>query len=159
MRQTTVLQPKTQVDQQMIKFKAMITNNFKEKKNNEVNLTIFSINTVQKLVQFFYKKRINPSVKVGQILGEDTDYTELLQAADYLQVPILKDICEYSLLNKMTLQSAIEYYRVAKLYSAETLVEKSRKLIIFGKYEVMKIEGWIEELRDLNAMDIIITYY
>merc|ERR1712179_11078 len=95
-------------------FKAMIKSNFKERRNDEANLDIFSIKTIQKLVQFFYRKHINPSVKVGNILGEDTDYTELLHAADYLQVPILKNICEYSLLNKMTLQSAIEYYKIAK---------------------------------------------
>ena len=137
-------------------FKAMMKSDMKEKRNDETNLDIFSLNTVQKLVEFFYKKQIPSSVRVEEILGEATDYAELLHAADYLQVPLLKNICEFSLLNKMTLKSAIQYYKVAKLYNAETLMEKSRKLIIFGKYELMQMEGFIDKLRDLNDMDLMI---
>jgi len=136
-------------------FKTMMKCDMKERKNDETNLDTFAIQTIEKMVAFFYRKNIGPNLKVGDVVGQDTDYIALLHAADFFQVPLLKDICEYSLLNKMTAKSAIEYYKAAKLYNAVTLRKKSRKMIMFGKYEIMREPGWKESICKLNDIDLM----
>ena len=94
-------------------------------------------------------------MKMEDILG-NVDYIELLNAAEFFQVPLLKKVCEYSLLNQMTRDSALEIYKSAKLYNAEILMKKSRKIIICCKDEIMNVDGWKEELKELNDHDLLI---
>ena len=60
---------------------------------------------------------------------------KLLITSVFYDVPMLKHVCEQSLVNKITKDTALEIYKAAKLYNAEVLMKAAREMIIGCKTE------------------------
>ena len=85
-----------------------------------MEISNFSFDTIITVVRFMYLKDIKKEIKVEKVLGQ-VDYFDVLQAADYFQIPLLKKLCELSLANGMTKESVLDCYSIAKKFNADIL--------------------------------------
>ena len=126
-------------------FKAMIRSRMKESQEELMEISNFSFDTIITLVRFIYLKDIKKEVKIEKLLGQ-VDYFDVLQAADYFQIPLLKKLCEFSLANGMSKENVLDCYSIAKKFNADILLADAKDMIVSCKSDIMKEDGWKKKL-------------
>ena len=138
-------------------FNAMIKKNMKEGLKSEVTLDQISVASIDCMLKFMYLQ-FKPDNFVHCILGspDDIDFIEVLRMAEYFQIENLKVLCEYSLINLMKPENALEYFKEAKENNADNLMNKSKEFILEWIHIIMKYEDWKDDLRKLNDVELML---
>ncbi|XP_014229085.1 speckle-type POZ protein-like A [Trichogramma pretiosum] len=117
-------------------FKAMFTHNMLENKENSVNITDTTNNTVIEMLRYIY---------TAEVIINKVDITiELLEVADKYQIDNLKIECEKILYSDLSSENAIKILIAAHKYKTKYLEDETIKFITRGKIDD---EGRVEAPR------------
>jgi speckle-type POZ protein len=94
----------------------------------------------------------------GKTKKMDEDMAEpLFLAADKYQIEGLKDLCEQSLIMKLTIQTVVHYLVLAHLYTAPQLLEVSLKFLVSRKKEISTRPEWKELIQSYPDLFFLAT--
>ena len=105
-------------------FKAMFNSNMREATNNEVTITDFDPDVIDKMLQFIYAGTFEK-----RYITENIAY-DLLGAANKYQLELLKNKCEDKLCESLDIGNSMKYLVLSDLQGAEKLREMSMTLIV-----------------------------
>jgi speckle-type POZ protein len=90
-------------------------------------------------------------------LDEDDMTEPLFVTADKYQIEALKDLCEQSLIRKLTIQTVVHYLVLAHLYTAPQLLEASLKFLVEHKKEISTRPEWKELIQNYPDLFFLAT--
>jgi len=130
-------------------FRAMLNSGCKEVEGSEVKVSNFRFEVMEKLIDFFYLS------EVQEDFFKDVDNSDILEVANFYQVPLLKNAMEYLMLNQMDQDTALEYFRLSVVYNADILNVHSKSFILNRKYDMFKEEKWIKCLLSIDDQNMV----
>ena len=98
--------------------KKMFSSGMKDSIESELVETNFAYETMEALVDYMY---FGAEGEIKKLYENNANTMDLLKAAHFYQMPLLMKAGEYSLVNKLTSENAIDCFRVAKLLNADIL--------------------------------------
>ncbi|XP_055953384.1 speckle-type POZ protein-like isoform X2 [Argiope bruennichi] len=123
-------------------FKAMFSNDMKEKVNECVNIEDLNEDTVLRMLRYIYSAEVEE--------WEWDSATELYEAADKYQILDLKDICSSYLKDHLCLSNACEALVLADLHHDNNLKEYIQHFILRHGKDIIYSDEW-EELMNSNV--------
>lgn len=125
-------------------FLAMFTNNMKESRESEI--------TIPDIEPHIFKK-ILYSIYTDEVTELDENAEDLLEAADRFQLLSLKEMCEKSLCNSVTIERAITILTLAERHNAKQLIDFVADFIINNGDKVVETPEYniMEESHPLLA--------
>ena len=127
-------------------FDAMFSHNFEEHFSNKVVITDLEGDAVLEMLRFIY------TGKVSQMRSD----RELIAAADKYNIVDLKELCEKSLCNSMTVENVCSLLLLARDRVSQELKRKSIEFISQNIDAVTSSEGWQELVRDPDLMTEVV---
>jgi len=122
-------------------FRAMLLNDMEESTRARVEPKEFNSQTMSMLLKFLYTGAIEQELL-------DKNAEAVFKAADYYEVTGLKQICEKSLMKKVTISNMLEMLVLADMYKAPDLREATKSLIVANSKELLKKRQWKERLKE-----------
>jgi len=122
-------------------FRAMLLNDMEESTRARVEPKEFNSQTMSMLLKFLYTGTIEQELL-------DKNAEAVFKAADYYEVTGLKQICEKSLMRKVTIGNMLEMLVLADMYKAPDLREATKSLIVANSKELLKKRQWKERLKE-----------
>jgi len=122
-------------------FRAMLLNNMEESTRARVEPKEFNSQTMSMLLKFLYTGAVEQELL-------DKNAEAVFKAADYYEVTGLKQICEKSLMRKVTIGNMLEMLVLADMYKAPDLREATKSLIVANSKELLKKRQWKERLKE-----------
>lgn len=116
-------------------FDAMFSHNFQETKSNRVVITDLEPDAVIEMLRYIYTNRVQSLEQVNR---------SLLAAADKYNIQDLKEICERSLCDSMTVENVSCLLLFARDRFSENLKRKSIDFITRNVHAVTHSPGWKE---------------
>lgn len=102
-------------------FNAMFIHNMTEAQEKIIDIEDLDIETVRDMLKYMY---------AGKIENLNTRSPRLLEAADKYQLSELKEICEETLCDNLTVDSCLECLVLADLHTAEDLKQAAIKFVV-----------------------------
>ncbi|XP_055944422.1 speckle-type POZ protein B-like [Argiope bruennichi] len=115
-------------------FKAMMTNNMKEKNTDYVHIDDLEDDTVQQLLLFFY------SDKLTNLQWESV--IKLYYAADKYRIEKLKSLCSFFLIDNLDTSTASELLLLADTHNDSSLQKVTENFILDHEEEVFDSQEW-----------------
>jgi len=122
-------------------FRAMLLNDMEESSSAKVEPREFTSHTMMLLLRFMYRGHLE-----AELLDKHAE--AVFKAADYYEVTSLKQLCEKSLMKKVTIGNMLELLVLADMYKAADLREATKVLIVGNSRELLKKRQWKERLKD-----------
>ena len=127
-------------------FAAMFEHNMLESRSKSVNITDISPEAVEEMLCFVYTDKI--------FNIEDSIYLDLIKAADKYQIESLKALCENTILEKLTVESCVEFLAVADINNALKLKDKVIDFIIENSQVLIENPAEFESMTQLHPQVI-----
>ena len=102
-------------------FNAMFIHNMTEAQEKIIDIEDLDIETVRDMLKYMY---------AGKIENLNTRSPRLLEAADKYQLSELKEICEETLCDNLTVDTCLECLVLADLHTAEDLKQAAIKFVV-----------------------------
>ena len=125
-------------------FDAMFSHNFQETKSNRVIITDLEPEAVVEMLRFMYNNRVQSLDRVSR---------HLLAAADKYNIQDLKEICERSLCESMSIENVSSLLLFARDRFSENLKRKAIDFITRNVQAVTHSPGW----KDIVCEPVIMT--
>ncbi|XP_074099182.1 speckle-type POZ protein-like [Cotesia typhae] len=109
-------------------FASILINGIDDKKN-ELTISDFSPEIIEKMLQFIY---------TDQIIDLDSDAKDLLQIADKYQLQALKELCEESLCKSITIDNAVDIMVLAEKNHAKRLLEFATNYVVINASHLVR---------------------
>ena len=119
-------------------FTAMFQKDRKENQTNQVDVVDVEPQVFQEMLRYIY---------TGKVDNSDTMAPELMAAAEKYQLEQLKNICEGTLADGLSVDNAVDLLIMADTYSAAMLKNKTLDLITSHKAEVRQTVKWKKLLK------------
>jgi len=124
-------------------FNAMFMHNMTENQEKKIDIEDLDIETVRDMLKYMY---------AGKIENLNTRSPRLLEAADKYQLSELKEICEESLCDNLTVDTCLECLVLADLHNAEELKNASVKFVVEHSEEFVDQVDKFKSYPDLMAL-------
>uniref|UniRef100_A0AC34F368 BTB domain-containing protein n=1 Tax=Panagrolaimus sp. ES5 TaxID=591445 RepID=A0AC34F368_9BILA len=121
-------------------FRAELNSDFKEAKENKIEITDFLFEIVQIAIDFFYEKDIKEQIN-------EKNSTELLRFSDKYNVKLLHDFMQTYLIEKLCECNVVEFANSSIISNAQDLREYSICFLLNLAGKSITIDG-IEELEE-----------
>ena len=108
--------------------------NMKEKKEGLIRLQEVSKDVMQGVLEYLY---------TGHVDINEANACDLMAAADYFLLPVLKDLCSNVIAQTLSFSSCIAAYYLAVRYRCEDLQEKARDFILANFAAVAESEDFL----------------
>jgi len=122
-------------------FRAMLLNDMEESSSAKVQPREFNSQTISLLLRFIYRGHLEQDML-------DKHAEAIFKAADYYEITNLKQLCEKSLMRKVTIGNMLEMLVLADMYKAPHLRDATKSLIVANSKELLKKRQWKEKLKD-----------
>lgn len=130
-------------------FDAMFSHDFAETVSNKVVITDLESDAVLEMLRFIYTGKVQQMEKVNKMV---------LAAADKYNIADLKESCEKSLCNSMTVDNVCSLLLLARDRVSHELKRRALEFISLNVDSVTNSEGWQDLSRDPHLMtDIVRT--
>jgi len=118
----------------------MMANDMRESQENCMKITDLDLNIVQIFVKFIY---------TGEVASDDLQmYTEeLFEVANRYELNGLIKLCEHELILRINNSNVLAIVTKAHMYHADKLREACMKWIVNHRKNIVKPEGWRENLK------------
>lgn len=128
-------------------FEAMFTHEMWETKNNRVEISDVSYDTMCHTILFMYRGILLP------IYGEpkNKSYMNIMIAADKYQIVNLKKECEQKLSDLLEIGNIFEYLNFSDVHNASYLKEKAIEFIVDNGKEIVELPSFKKNCNELNA--------
>ena len=113
-------------------FKARFEQRWK-RQDDKVDMSDVDPNVLEAMISFMY---------TGEVVDMDSISDELLPVSEEYRLSGLKEMCERSLLKKLSTENAVKYLKLATTHNAENLRKESLRFIISNPSSVKKSENW-----------------
>lgn len=113
-------------------FRANFEHDTKECHTNVVE-SPFESEVMREVLTFIYSDKSPKALQIPE---------KILHAADYYQLPKLKQFCEEAIPRKLTVENAVEILELADSYSANILKQVALMFIKLNAKLVVKTDGW-----------------
>ena len=124
--------------------------NFKEGRTKVVEIDEIKPVVFKEMLRYLYTGK---ATKLNEV-----DMTEpLFMAADKYQIEALKNLCEQSLIVKLTIQTVVHYLVLAHLYTAPQLLEASFEFLVSHKKEISTRPEWKELIKSYHDLFFLAT--
>ncbi len=134
-------------------FRAMLTGQMMEARQDHVELKGVSAVAVSTLLQFAYSGQLSLSLE---------DVTEILAGACHLQIRSAVELCSDFLLSEMSLRNCVDILNIAEMYSLATVRDHAFQLVLkcFGKLgdgeQLCKLSsGHMRQLLPSNSLNCV----
>ncbi|XP_053596475.1 speckle-type POZ protein B isoform X2 [Microplitis demolitor] len=124
-------------------FCAMFTHKLQENKESKVTIPDVGPETLEKMLEFIYTDRVTDLEQIA---------LHLLEAADKYQLQKLKELCEKSLCQSISVDNAIKYLEVADLQSTEDFYQYVLRFVAINASKIVKTEDYKALERDDPAL-------
>ena len=124
-------------------FSAMFTNDMLEKQSKEVNISDISLPAMEELLRFIYTDKFF-------YFDDDSDYHDLLRAADKYAVKDLKIECENKICDDLSLKNVVKCLILADQHNAHRLKAKSIEFIVKNAKNFVE-ESEFKEMMQKNS--------
>ncbi|XP_029723523.2 speckle-type POZ protein-like [Aedes albopictus] len=114
-------------------FDAMFRSDMQESSQNVIEIDDFDYEVVQEMMTYIYS---DSSPKIENLV------CSLLRAADKYELGRLKALCEQTLCDKVSVDTAVEYQALAVLYNAAQLQRIAAAFIADNIFNVQKTDDW-----------------
>ena len=128
-------------------FDAMFSHNFEEHFSNKVVITDLESDAVLEMLRFIYTGKVSQMERVNKMV---------LAAADKYNIVDLKELCEKSLCNSMTVENVCSLLLLARDRVSQELKRKSIEFISQNIDAVTSSDGWQELVRDPDLMTEVV---
>ena len=113
-------------------FKARFEQRWK-RQDDKVDMSDVDPSVLEAMISFMY---------TGEVADISDISHDLLSAAEEYRLSGLKEICERSLLKKLSTENAVKYLKLATTHNADNLRKESLRFITFNPSGVKKSEDW-----------------
>ncbi|XP_057321132.1 speckle-type POZ protein-like [Microplitis mediator] len=114
---------------------AMFSHDMIEKKENKISIPDVTPEIFEKVLKYIY---------TDEVTDLDADAKRLLEAADKYQLRSLKDICQESLSETLTVDNALEIMTLADRHSAKHLLEFTNKFMELNIKKIIESQNFKE---------------
>ena len=128
-------------------FDAMFSHNFEEHFSHKVVITDLEGDAVLEMLRFIYTGKVSQMERVNKMV---------LAAADKYNIVDLKELCEKSLCNSMTVENVCSLLLLARDRVSQELKRKSIEFISQNIDAVTSSEGWQELVREPDLMTEVV---
>ena len=128
-------------------FDAMFSHNFEETFSNKVNISDLEPEAVLEMLRFIYLGKVNQMEKVNKMV---------LAAADKYNIVDLKESCEKSLCNSMTVENVCDLLLLARDRVSPELKRRAIDFISQNIDSVTISEGWQNLVREPQLMTEVV---
>lgn len=128
-------------------FDAMFAHNFEETRSNRVVITDLEPEAVIQMLRYVYNNKVQNLDRVNR---------HLLDAADKYNIQELKDLCERSLCDSMTVENVASLLLFARDRFSENLKHKAIGFITRNVHAVTNSSGWSELVCEPNIMTEVV---
>ncbi|XP_014300756.1 TD and POZ domain-containing protein 2-like [Microplitis demolitor] len=128
-------------------FYAMLTTNMKEAIENRITIENFSLDVITEMLEFFYTGKTKASNDVDVAL-------KTIEVAEMYQISELKEICESTLIKKMTINNVLSIASVADDLNVTRLRHKAINFMLANKKKVVNFS----EFKDLFQSNPLLMF-
>ncbi|XP_057318765.1 speckle-type POZ protein B-like isoform X2 [Microplitis mediator] len=128
-------------------FCAMFTHKLQENKESKVTIPDVEPETLEKMLEFIYTDRVTDLEQIA---------LHLFEAADKYQLQKLKELCEESLSQSITVDNAIKYLVLADLQSTKEFYQYVLRFVAINASKIIKTEDYKALEKDDPALLSII---
>lgn len=128
-------------------FKAMLTNDMKEKQTNHIEIKDMSKQVFTEMIRYIY---------TGQPQNLNTLSAELLAAADKYDLQDLKTMCEKDLYEKLSLETAVNTLMTAYMHHAENLKIQALQYIKIHSYNTNILDAEVRKVLVESCPDLLL---
>lgn len=114
-------------------FEAMLRANMQESNQNVIKIDDFEYEVVQEMMTYIYS---DSSPKIENLVGS------LLKAADKYDMGRLKALCKQTLLDKVSVNTVVNYQALAAFFSLAQLQRRATKFIADNIVAVQETDEW-----------------
>lgn len=125
-------------------FDAMFSHDFEENHSNKVVITDLDSDAVMEMLRFIY---------TGKVISMEKMNKSLLVAADKYNIVDLKESCEKSLCNSMTVENVCSLLLLARDRQSPELKRRAVEFISQNSHAVTETDGW----KDLDGEHQLLT--
>ncbi|KAL5274070.1 SPOPL.2 family protein [Megaselia abdita] len=123
-------------------FTAMFEHATEERREGRVEIADVKHDVLKEMLRFLY---------TGEVENLEVHAEELYEAADKYCLDDLKDLCERTLIRRITTENVCQYLRLFDMFSSSSMKTKCIHFIANNGPEVMVTKGW-EELMNGNPI-------
>jgi hypothetical protein len=118
-------------------FKAMLTNNMKEKETGKIVVEGIDKDTIPDMLNYIYGVKIDKMIEKAE---------NLLAVAERYDLKQLKDYCEQLLVSSLKLENCVDYLMIADMHSANLLQSTVIKFMVDNARELEMQVDWQDTL-------------
>ena len=134
-------------------FRAMFQTDMAEKKERKVKIEGFSPEIIREMLSFIYSGWKHPfglHVEVAE---------ELMSAADFYQLDLLKQLCEEKLCASLSVENSVKYLVLANMHNTDKLTMKAMNVVVKNMRELLSeyADEWKKFVKNYPDLSVEIT--